>query len=266
MVFVGTSPFETEDEKLITATRISCGNCKSVHTSAAEVKACYTADRGINGKTEVQHYADQTIAHVADDDQVTVIAQTCHVDTNAATPKQLAFLARLIDEREYGIEDHEIQRTIELGRRAVSTLIDALVQAPKKRTAQSQALELVDGIYEKDDVVFKVYHTVHGANQQVAKQLVQDAEGTWSFEYKGKFPLRSLTLADKMTAERAKDFGLVYGICIRCTRTLTREESLHVGYGGTCAGIEGWWYPSKKDLKALATGGAIEVICGGGAK
>lgn len=114
----------------------------------------------------------------------------------------------------------------------------------------SEALE--DGIYiyepglgHQDPEFFMIYHTVHGANQQVAKKLrliptdqVDDegdetVEGKW--EYEGKGPLNFLTPEMKLDAERAGEYGRVYGFCIRCGRTLTDEDSKARGMGPVCA-------------------------------
>jgi hypothetical protein len=44
----------------------------------------------------------------------------------------------------------------------------------------------------------------------------------------------------KMNAEQAKAFGKLYGICVRCLRDLTLEESIDRAMGAVCAGKEGW--------------------------
>lgn len=102
--------------------------------------------------------------------------------------------------------------------------------------AKPAAVELEDGIYKFDGLYYMAYHTVHGANQQVAKVLVLtegDESGSW--KYVGKAPLRKLTPAMKLGLEDAKEFGQVYGFCIRCGRTLTDEGSKAAGIGPICA-------------------------------
>jgi hypothetical protein len=212
---------------------VKCGNCKQYHANAAEVKLCFLE-------------AKEAQASVP------------------ATAKQESFLRKLAGERDHGWADAEavIKGTL-TSKAATSELINTLLGMPKaapKATAVVQT-ELADGVYRHDDKFYKVYHTVHGANVQVAKVLHVTATGTdedgkqlWkgTWEYVGKKPLYTLKPEHKLTKEEAKQFGLVYGMCVRCTRDLTREESIHVGYGPTCAGIEGWWYPTKAELKALA--------------
>jgi hypothetical protein len=108
--------------------------------------------------------------------------------------------------------------------------------------------ELDDGMYRrpKDGKIFKVYHTVHGANVQVAKELiVVDAglktdDGSWyrqptvKFDYRGRKPLYTLTPAMRLSIEEARDFGACYGTCCICGRTLTNELSIHLGIGPIC--------------------------------
>lgn len=43
-----------------------------------------------------------------------------------------------------------------------------------------------------------------------------------------------------MTPEDAKRFGDLYGVCFKCSRTLTDPESIAQGYGPVCAGKMGW--------------------------
>jgi len=91
-------------------------------------------------------------------------------------------------------------------------------------------VELEDGIYKLGDEVRKVYHTVHGRNEQVAKVWT----GT-EFEYVGKRGLRGLAPEHKMTFAEAVEFGRIYGICCNCGRTLTDEHSIEAGIGPICA-------------------------------
>lgn len=40
----------------------------------------------------------------------------------------------------------------------------------------------------------------------------------------------------RMTLEQAKEFGVLYGTCMVCGRTLTDERSIAAGIGPICAG------------------------------
>lgn len=119
---------------------------------------------------------------------------------------------------------------------------------------------LEDGMYRNPDkgTIYKLYHTVHGANVQVAKELIvvdpgeratplSYSEGktatpnehwvrkpTVRFDYRGRKPLYSLTPEMRLTIEEAKQFGSLYGTCCICGRMLTNELSIHLGIGPVC--------------------------------
>lgn len=134
------------------------------------------------------------------------------------------------------------------------TRLLAMTDAPKPVVAP--AAELKDGVYRTDDgMIVRVYHTVHGANQQVGAALRtwDNGDGTWGHEldYLGKAGLRGLTVEHHLPEEEARRLGMLYGFCVNCARELTRDESQYVGYGPTCAENNGWWYPSKAELREL---------------
>lgn len=122
------------------------------------------------------------------------------------------------------------------------------LEADAKRPVQVSGLD--DGLYVRhsDGAVFKLYHTVHGRNELVAKELVivkgepdpyaaiplPADKGT--FEYRGKAPLRSLEgdKARRLTLDEARAFGAIYGQCCRCLAPLTHEISIALGIGPKC--------------------------------
>ena len=214
---------------------VKCGNCKHYHESAAAVKLCFA-----EAKAEAQAQAQP----------------------RPATDKQVAFLLKLAAERPAWASVENLHAdtikafaTAADGKASASYWIGEALKRKERAAADAAGKLLEDGVYRLGDTFYKVYHTVHGANVQVAKVLVVTStqEGTFSgtWEYVGKKPIYSLTPAHKLTQDEAKQFGLVYGMCVRCARDLTREESIHVGYGATCASHEGWYYPTKAELKAL---------------
>jgi hypothetical protein len=173
-------------------------------------------------------------------------------------------------------------------RARISEAIDALLKMPDAAQPAGTAPVVDEGMYrEKDGTVLKVYRTVHGANQLVASYLnvtmIDNSETDhmgncvvcgggdvdmrhgedcrWieegglkyeaEFIYLGKKGLPRAAAARKLTEEEAKKLGQLYGFCVRCGKTLTLEESQHVGYGKTCAGHMGWWYPTRAELKAI---------------
>lgn len=239
-------------------TSITCGNCKGTHASVAAVKSCYAVEvedttcmHGVPYGTVCEDCGDALLPC-----EVKAIAKGAAVAAPPATDKQVDFILKLQMERNCLQDRKEVEVLTKENARA---LITALLAMPKPKAAQVEVPALDDGMYRVDTTFIKVYHTVHGANAQVAKVLVVEAtanaDGTTTFtgewDYRGKAGLKGLTAANKLTEDEAKTFGQVYGFCCRCAKTLTQEESLYVGYGPTCAGHEGWWYPTAKELKAL---------------
>jgi hypothetical protein len=128
--------------------------------------------------------------------------------------------------------------------------IDALFAIKKIWKEKVRTPELEDAMYRNPESgkIFKVYHTVHGANQQVAKELVmlespytkivrgKEVEVKAEFEYVGKEGLKGLTADMKMSREEALHFSAVYGVCVRCAATLTNETSIERAMGPVCYG------------------------------
>lgn len=128
-----------------------------------------------------------------------------------------------------------------------SKWIDRLIAKLRElRTAARRpapgAEELADGTYILDGDIYKVRHAVHGSGRQYASLLVPPAaegeDATW--EYKGQAPLRLLTAEHLLTPELAKKYGALYGVCVRCGRVLTREDSIDRMMGSTCWGKSGF--------------------------
>lgn len=166
------------------------------------------------------------------------------------TEKQVAFIKRLVGERQLSpslsanVADARVKVMAgRLSSKDASALIDALLLAPKwaepETAAAAPATEPEDGIYvDTDDEgsrVFKVYKMVHGSGRQGVKRLVVDEHGSGRFEYVGLAAKHLPTAARRMTLEEAAAFGRLYGVCVRCGRTLTDEGSIAAGIGPICA-------------------------------
>ncbi len=235
---------------------VKCGNCGNYHDTASLVRQCYQ-DKGGFG--------------------VIVSSLKAEADVKAseapATEKQLAYLKALLADRpgwasrvffkESGMDSGTI-----LTKRAASYWIgeakkvaaEAKADGSPTPTGASYMPEIEDGIYEDATGTFwKVYHTIHGNNTQVAKKLIIIPTGvneagnptyTYEFEYVGKRGLKGLTADMRLGEAAAKEFGMIYGFCV-FGHPLNRDESLHVGYGPTCAKNNGWWYPTKAELRKL---------------
>ncbi len=167
------------------------------------------------------------------------------------TDKQIGFYTRLCAER--GVD---VSALVESGKvdfnkiskTEMSTAISAVMEIPKiAAPAKTAPEELEDGMYRvsldngPELKIYKVQHAVHGSGRQYAKILTQYSDDTWGFEY-AQGIVYKLRPEHKMTAEDAASFGELYGICVNCARTLTREDSIRHGYGPTCASNNGWPY------------------------
>lgn len=138
-----------------------------------------------------------------------------------ATEKQVAFAASLATRKGRDVGDLSAYT-----RREISALIEELKATP------DEVPELEQGMYRRDDVIYKVQRAVHGSGNLYAKQLVMDDEGA-HFEYAPGM-VHKLTADDKLTLDEAKEFGALYGVCCACSKTLTDEESISKGIGPVC--------------------------------
>ena len=111
----------------------------------------------------------------------------------------------------------------------------AKVSELKAASKPAAPVELEDGIYELDGDLYKVVHAVHGSGRQYAKVLViEDGEGgTWEM---ARGVVSRLRPEMKVSLERARELGRIYGVCVRCGATLTDEESIEAGIGPVCSG------------------------------
>ena len=73
--------------------------------------------------------------------------------------------------------------------------------------------ELEDGFYElTDGRIIKIVHAVHGRGNQYGKELNTD---TGKFDYLKGAPRLVRETGTKLTLERARELGHLYGMCIR---------------------------------------------------
>jgi hypothetical protein len=110
------------------------------------------------------------------------------------------------------------------------------LKAAARTAGRPAAGGIEDGMYVLDGEVFKVVHAVHGSGAQYAKRFVEPAaEGErGTFEYAAGV-VRRLRPEHRMTMDQATKFGQLYGVCIRCGKVLTLEESIERAMGSTCA-------------------------------
>lgn len=101
-------------------------------------------------------------------------------------------------------------------------------------------------MYMVDGTVFKVQRAVHGSGYLYAKELravdpyVKMSRGkevkvTHEFVYVAG-AVRQLRPEHRMSLADAIAYGALYGVCCRCSTTLTKETSIERGIGPVCAG------------------------------
>lgn len=91
----------------------------------------------------------------------------------------------------------------------------------------------IEGVYFRDNAYYKAIKSQEG---NWYTKVWDALAGMW--DYVGRYPLHNLTLADKVTAEQAAQFGKLTNTCIFCGRHLTDDRegrSVEVGYGPVCA-------------------------------
>lgn len=218
---------------MTTIMTIKCGNTKTLgthnHETAAQVRACY----GFGG---------QPAAPVAP--AGTTSTSTPKVE-DKATEKQTAFIGRLREERNLPATAMGLDN---LSKKKASEMISELLAMPKPvpathvDAAPAAKAETPEGMHMIGEDIFKVQRAVHGSGHLYAKRLVPGH----GYGAKAKFEyapgvLKTLSAATKMSLEKAKAFGALYGTCCVCGRTLTNEESIAAGIGPVCAGKADWF-------------------------
>ena len=160
-----------------------------------------------------------------------------------ASPKQVAFIEKLADERVGGAlyvktqcDAWKVDCVEKLSGQAASNVIGVLLKEPKKAQAQTVVKVTESGVYLFDGKVYKVQKAVHGSGNLYAKVLVppvgEDAKGRFVY---APGAVKNLTPDMKMTLEQAKEFGALYGVCCNCGKTLTDEKSIEASIGPVCA-------------------------------
>ena len=131
------------------------------------------------------------------------------------------------------------------------------VQLQKTQERRQQRVDPVtEGYYKVDDTIYKVQKAVHGSQQLYAKELITEQlmrtelneaqltaleedpnkkfySGRWEYVRGAISRIRG---EHRLSVEDCIEFGRLYGVCVRCGLTLTKEESIARGMGDVCAG------------------------------
>ena len=128
------------------------------------------------------------------------------------------------------------------------------------RPAKAPVADAPHGLHVRENgEIVRVLNT-RNSGQKVAKRLVHDSYGDWSWEYLGKRGLAGLSTETLMSAEQAMAWGQKYLRCVACFAELTDKRSMAAGYGETCSRNHGWSYPTTAeaiDILAMREAGAV---------
>jgi hypothetical protein len=104
--------------------------------------------------------------------------------------------------------------------------------------------------YRCDDGTIAIAYTTRNGYTAV-RRLVIDEDGAGGLEYwQGGTKIVRAT-GTLLTQEEASTLGKTYGFCICCSKPLSEDQSLAVGYGATCADNNGWYYPTVKEAREI---------------
>lgn len=157
----------------------------------------------------------------------------------APSDKQLAFLTKLFDEREF---DSPLAAQVlaeetysdDFGGRDASRLIDLLMKLPRRGAAEAQAAQQrarqeleVGRLYKFAGEIYRVRQ----GRGLYALRLLRDG-GT---EY-APGVVTKLDPSMALTLEEAKEWGRDTGVCCQCSAELTNPESIALGIGPICRG------------------------------
>ena len=161
-----------------------------------------------------------------------------------ASPKQIKYIQDLRERK--GQEPLDFKGSSRQASEEITRLqgLPNKVRTPNYRQNE-QPVAIEDGIYRYRGEIYKVIHAVHGSGFQYAKKLIKTfhPEGhpragcpKGDFE-KADGIVFKLTPDMMLPLEEAVQFGKIYGFCVRCGKTLTREDSIERGMGSKCYGI-----------------------------
>ena len=167
-----------------------------------------------------------------------------------ATPAQIGFIQSLVASRvcSQSMLDRAV-RVETLTKSEASALITDLKAAPFARPAAPR--EVPEGMHKIGTKIFRVQKS-RESGRRYAKELVTRVTGTCggcehcdgedackrveaSFVYSAG-AMRLLSEDTRMTLTEAEAWGLHYGVCCVCARTLTDPVSVARGLGPVCAG------------------------------
>lgn len=167
---------------------------------------------------------------------------TATITTQKATTRQVQFMGELgkeMADMTHGEADREM--IVEMMRVTFRKAFHDKEQASKwissaleTKREWNQADRIVpDGIHMLGDSIYKVKRALYGSGLPYALVLTLTADGKVKF-VKEDGAIKSLSRQTVMGIEDAQHYGKIYGVCLRCSRPLTDEESIKRGLGPEC--------------------------------
>jgi len=121
--------------------------------------------------------------------------------------------------------------------------------------AEAEAERVTEpGMYEKDGTYYRVRKGRYDKTVLWAERAIPISHGSIVFRKAGRASTIGLKASDRLDWKTARKLGVAYSACINCGRSLSDDRSLVAGYGETCAGHNGWPYPSQREATDILAG------------
>lgn len=121
----------------------------------------------------------------------------------------------------------------------IANLLKKNSELRNMKASVSAESQIAEGFYTLEGDVYKVQRAVHGSGNLYAK-VMNIASGTFEYVPGAIKRLQSRSEAHKLDKKTAADYGILYGKCMICQRTLTDEQSIKQGIGPICLSKMGW--------------------------
>lgn len=229
---------------------ITCGKCKSTHTTVEAVKACHAgaqpAQPFVGSQAEQQYINEGELLPC----EVAAIASGKAQPVPAITEKQEAFLNRLLDERPAmrDVENLHPDVVARMTKADASRWINDVMASPKESVQSGKAQAQVEQAAERNALVTEGYYAIDIDDTVKFYRVDKPTEGKWAgytflkvqasdefYPIKGHAAQR---IFDTIEAQGVKEsmvrYGQLIGRCGICNRTLTDETSRAMGIGPVC--------------------------------
>ena len=215
---------------------MKCGHCKTEGVGVEHVRQC----AGVGSVTTLSR---DTFSVAPDKPRGESLFDQPQADEPPSTDAQRGYITRLRGFK--GLEPLAFTGT----KRQASAEIDRLKAMPDAPKAKKTNVAVPEGIYRHDGDIYKVQISHYGDSEgfAYAKKLVlvertEDEmhpdhpewthKGEWERATGMQYRLRP---DERLPHDEAREFGILYGFCVRCGRILEREDSIERGMGPKCA-------------------------------